>query len=88
MEKKGCTAGQVPPEFLNKKIKSLTGTLKQSKGKQEINEILPPGSKTFIKCTGEISKDGGAFEEIGQEGSGTTENFKQNGKSLEIELMF
>jgi hypothetical protein len=88
MEKKGCTAGQVPPEFLNKKIKSLTGTLKQSKGKQEISEILPPGSKTFIKCTGEISIDGKPFEEIGQEGSGTTENFNQKGKLLEIELMF
>ncbi len=88
MEKKGCTAGQVPPESLNKKIKSLTGTLKQTKGKQEITEILPPKSKTFIKCTSEISKNGGAFEEIGQEGSGTTENFKQAGKSLEIELMF
>ena len=88
MEKRGCTAGQVPPSSLNKKIKSVSATLKQTKGKQEITEILPPKSKTTIKCVGEISINGGKFEEIGQEGSGTTENFKQGGKALEIELMF
>jgi len=88
MEKRGCTAGQVPPESLNKKIKTLTGTLKQSKGKQEITEVFSPKTKSFIKCISEISKNGGAFEEIGQEGSATTEGFKQNGKSLEVELMF
>jgi hypothetical protein len=87
MEKKGCTAGEVPPASLNKKIKSVSGTLKQTKGKQEITEILPPKSEKLIKCISEISKNGGKFEEIGQEGEGTTENFKQNGKSLEIELM-
>lgn len=80
MEKKGCTAGQVPPGSLSKKIKTLTGTLKQTGGKQEITEIFSPKTKSFIKCTGEISKNGEPFEEIGQEGSGTTEGFKQNGK--------
>jgi hypothetical protein len=88
MEKRGCTAGQVPPASLNKKIKSVTGTLKQTKGKQEITEVLAPKSEKVIKCVGEISKNGGAFEEIGQEGSATTEGFKQNGKALEVELMF
>jgi hypothetical protein len=88
MEKRGCTAGQVPPESLNKKIKSVSGTLKQTKGKQEITEIIAPKTETVKKCISEISKNGGPFEEIGQEGSGITENFKQNGKALEVELMF
>jgi hypothetical protein len=88
MEKKGCTAGEVPPSSLNTKIKSVGGTLKQTKGKQEITEILPPKSEKPIKCVSEISTNGGKFEEIGQAGKGTTENFKQNGKALEIELMF
>ncbi len=88
MEKRGCTADQVPPSSLNKKLKSFSGSLKQSKGKQEITEILPPKAEKTIKCISEISKNGGKFEEIGQEGEGTTENFKQNGKAIEIELMF
>lgn len=88
MEKKGCTAGEVPASSLNKKVKSFASTVKQAKGKQEITEILPPKSEKTIKCVSEISKNGGKFEEIGQEGGGTIENFKQNGSSLEIELMF
>jgi hypothetical protein len=81
LKKRGCTAGQVPAEELNKKIKVLTGTLKQSKGKQEITEIMKPEGTEFIKCQSELSINGGAFELIGQEGSGTLTVEK------EIELM-
>jgi hypothetical protein len=87
IEKRGCTAGQVPPGSLNKKIASLTGSLHQSKGKQEITEILPPESTKEIRCVSEISQNGGAFEEIGQEGEGTVEKFERGGKLIEVELM-
>ncbi len=88
MEKRGCTAGEVPPGSLNKKIKSLSGTLNQKKGKQEITEIIAPKTETVKQCVSELSKNGGPFEEIGQEGSATTEGFSQGGKALEVELMF
>ncbi len=81
---RGCMAGLVKP--LNKLTKELLTEFKQTKGVNNVVEVLNEEEK-FIGCKLETSRNGAEFEQAGVETNDTMNTFKKEGKAIEVEIM-
>jgi hypothetical protein len=82
---RGCMAGLVKP--LDKKTKELVTEFKQTKGVNDITEVLNE-TEALIACKLETSRnlEEPKFEQAGVETVDTMTAFKKEGKEIEVEI--
>jgi hypothetical protein len=82
---RACIAGLILP--VNTRTKTYTIKEKETKGADEITEVLNEAETEDEKCVFEESEGTGAFTSAGMESTEEMEGSEQEGHSIETELM-